>query len=190
MSGPDSDPGPEGAGPEGAGPESAGPESGGPQGVGPAQRLDLAAYLPYRLSILSNTVSGAIAAIYEARYGLSVADWRIVAILGMAPDRPLTQTALCARTRMDKVQVSRAVKRLLESGRIVRETDSTDRRRAHLRLTAQGRAVYDDVAPATLAWERDLLSRLTPAEAAILDTVIARLQQVADEMAEAPLSSG
>ncbi len=168
MSGPASEPGPEGA---------------GPQSFGPAQRLDLAAYLPYRLSILSNTVSGAIAAIYEARYGLSVADWRIVAILGMAPDRPLTQKDLCARTRMDKVQVSRAVKRLLESGRIARETDSADRRRAHLRLTAQGRAVYRDVAPATLAWERDLLSRLTPAEAAVLDTVIARLQQVADEMA-------
>ena len=155
----------------------------GPEGAGPAQRLDLAAYLPYRLSILSNTVSGAIAAIYETRYGLSVADWRIVAILGMEPEMPLTQKALCARTRMDKVQVSRAVKRLLDLGHIEREVDSADRRRAHLRLTAQGRAVYDDVAPATLAWERDLLSRLTPAEAAILDTAIARLQQVADEMA-------
>lgn len=155
----------------------------GPEGAGPAQRLDLAAYLPYRLSILSNTVSGAIAAIYETRYGLSVADWRIVAILGMEPEMPLTQKALCARTRMDKVQVSRAVKRLLDLGHIEREVDSADRRSAHLRLTGPGRAVYDDVAPATLAWERDLLSRLTPAEAAILDTAIARLQQVADEMA-------
>ena len=148
-----------------------------------APRLDLAAYLPYRLSILSNTVSGAIAAIYETRYGLSVADWRLMAVLGMEPDRPLTQKALCARTRMDKVQVSRAVKRLLERGHIEREVDNGDRRSALLRLTGQGRAVYDDVAPATLEWERELLSRLTPAEAAILDTVVARLQQVADEMA-------
>ena len=154
-----------------------------PEGAGPAPRLDLAAYLPYRLSILSNTVSGAIASIYRKRHGLAVADWRLMAVLGMEPARPLTQTALCARTRMDKVQVSRAVKRLLDLGNIEREVDSADRRRAHLQLTAQGRAVYDDVAPATLAWERDLLSRLTPAEAAILDTVIARLQQVADEMA-------
>lgn len=157
-----------------------------PKSASPAPRLDLAAYLPYRLSILSNTVSGAIAAIYVTRYGLSVADWRIVAILGMAPDRPLTQKALCARTRMDKVQVSRAVKRLLDLGHVEREIDTADRRRAHLQLTARGRAVYDDVAPATLEWERELLSRLTPAEAAILDTVIARLQQVADEMADGP----
>ena len=148
-----------------------------------APRLDLAAYLPYRLSILSNTVSGAIAAIYETRHGLSVADWRLMAVLGMDPERPLTQKALCSRTRMDKVQVSRAVKRLIDLGHIEREVDSADRRRAHLRLTGPGRAIYDDVAPATLEWERELLSRLTPAEAAILDTVIARLQEVADEIA-------
>ena len=148
-----------------------------------AARLDLAAYLPYRLSILSNTVSGAIASIYGKRHGLAVADWRLMAVMGMEPARPLTQKALCARTRMDKVQVSRAVKRLLDLGNIEREVDSADRRRAHLRLTRRGRAVYDAVAPATLEWERELLSRLTPAEAAILDTVIARLQQVADEMA-------
>jgi len=147
------------------------------------RHLDLETYLPYRLSILSNTISGAIAALYESRHGLSVADWRLMAVLGMDPDRPLTQTALCARTRMDKVQVSRAVKRLLDFGHIAREVDAADRRRAHLRLTKSGRSVYGAVAPATLEWERELLSRLTPAEAAILDTVIARLQQVADEMA-------
>ena len=153
--------------------------------AGPAapRRLDLETYLPYRLSILSNTVSGAIAGIYQERHGLTVADWRLMAVLGMEPDRPLTQKDLCVRTRMDKVQVSRAVKRLRDLGNIERQVDNADRRRAHLRLTARGRAVYGDVAPATLEWERELLSRLTPAEAAILDTVIARLQQVADEMA-------
>lgn len=157
------------------------PKSPDPKDSGHPPRLDLAVYLPYRLSILSNTVSGAIAALYETRHGLSVADWRILAILGM--ERSLTQKELCARTRMDKVQVSRAVRRLLDSGRVAREVDKADRRRAHLRLTGQGQAVYDEVAPATLAWERELLSRLTPAEVAILDTVVARLQQVADEMA-------
>ena len=171
-------------------PNKAGPNEADPASALPAGRLDLETYLPYRLSILSNTVSGAIAAIYETRYGLSVADWRILAILGMAPEDPLTQKALCARTRMDKVQVSRAVKRLLGLGHIAREVDSADRRRAHLRLTGRGRAVYDDVAPATLAWERELLARLTETEAAILDTVIARLQQVADEMAAGSARGG
>lgn len=146
--------------------------------------LDLDAYLPYRLSILSNTVSGAIAAIYEERHGLSVAEWRIMAILGMQSDARLTQKDLCTRTRMDKVQVSRAVKRLLQAGYLSRETDSEDRRRAHLHLTASGWGIYNDVAPATLAWEQALLSKLSGAEVQILDTVIARLQDIADEMAD------
>lgn len=150
----------------------------------PPPALVLDRYLPYRLSILSNTVSGAIAAIYEDRHGLSVAEWRIMAVLGMTHDQPLTQKDLCAHTRMDKVQVSRAVKRLLSIGHLEREVDAGDRRRANLRLTAGGRHVYDDVAPATLAWERRLLDRFTEAEVAVLDAVLSRLQQVADELAD------
>jgi len=145
--------------------------------------LDLSAYLPYRLSILSNTVSSAIAALYEQKHGLSVADWRIMAILGMDPDHALTHTELCARTRMDKVQVSRAVKRLLDLGHVDRTVDPADRRRVYVTLTRSGRAVYDDVAPATLAWERALLDRLTEAEVRNLDTMITRLQTIADDMA-------
>jgi len=145
-------------------------------------RLNLGAYLPYRLSILSNTVSGAIAAIYEERHGLSVAEWRIMAILGMDHAAELTQKDLCIHTRMDKVQVSRAVKRLLDAGYIAREVDDEDRRRAYLQLTNQGWAVYDDVAPATLAWERELVARLSRSEVSALDELITRLQQVADDM--------
>ena len=149
---------------------------------GARPRLDLGAYLPYRLSILSNTVSGAIAALYEERHGLSVAEWRIMAILGMDRAAKLTQKDLCIRTRMDKVQVSRAVKRLLSAGYIAREVDVEVRRRAYLQLTNQGWTVYDDVAPATLAWERQLLARLSSSEVSALDALITRLQQVADDM--------
>lgn len=150
--------------------------------------LDLDTYLPYRLSILSNTVSGAIAAIYQKPHGLSVAEWRIMAVLGMSPPQgagSITQKDLCVRTRMDKVQVSRAVKRLLQIGLISKATDDRDRRRAHLTFTPAGRAVYDQVAPATLAWERAFLDRLSAAEVAALDKVISRMQQVADDMAAA-----
>jgi len=145
-------------------------------------RLDLSAYLPYRLSILSNTVSSAIAALYEQKHQLSVADWRIMAVLGMEPDRALTQTELCSRTRMDKVQVSRAIKRLLNMGHVDRIMDPKDKRRAYLTLTKPGQRVYDDVAPITLAWERAFLSRLSKADAQTLDVMLTLLQTIADEM--------
>lgn len=142
--------------------------------------LVLDRYLPYRLSILSNTVSGAIARIYAGRYDLSIPEWRVMAVLGM--EQPLTQTQVCERTRMDKVQVSRAVARLKRTGRIARMVDDADRRRARLSLSAAGQAIYDEVAPLTLDWERRLLSKLTETERRALDSLVTMLQAVADEM--------
>lgn len=144
------------------------------------ERLQLDRYLPYRLSILSNTVSAAIARQYAESYGLSVADWRVMAVLGLA--QPLTQTAVCARTRMDKVQVSRAVARLLEMGTIDRVVDDADRRRAHLRLSARGEAIYAQVAPATLAWETRLLAGFSAEERETLDALVSKLQAAAEAL--------
>ncbi len=44
--------------------------------------LELERFLPYRLSVLSNTVSQAIAATYERRFALTITEWRVMAVLG------------------------------------------------------------------------------------------------------------
>ena len=44
--------------------------------------LELERFLPYRLSVLSNTVSQAIADSYERRFELSITEWRVMAVLG------------------------------------------------------------------------------------------------------------
>ena len=44
--------------------------------------LDLEHFLPYRLSVLSNTISAAIARDYGERFGLAVTEWRVLAVLG------------------------------------------------------------------------------------------------------------
>ena len=48
--------------------------------------LDLEHFLPYRLSVLSNRISQAIAARYARRFGIGVTEWRVVAVLGRYPD--------------------------------------------------------------------------------------------------------
>lgn len=125
-------------------------------------QLDLDHFLPYRLSVLSNRISQGIARRYESRFGLSVTGWRLMAALGLEPD--LSATALAERIAMDKVAVSRAVNALLAQGRLERRFDGTDRRRSILRLSAEGRAIYDAVVPMALAYERSLLDGLSPAE--------------------------
>ena len=136
--------------------------------------LDLEHFLPYRLSVLSNTISQTIAAEYEARFGLSVTQWRAMAILGRHDD--LAARDVAARSAMDKVAVSRALAGLVEKGFVRRATAREDKRESRLRLTAAGRRVHDDIVPLALAHERALLERLTPEERHWLMRILDALQ--------------
>ena len=120
--------------------------------------LDLEHFLPYRLSVLSNRISQDIARLYADRFGLGITEWRVLAVLGRRDG--LSAREVAERTAMDKVAVSRAVASLLEAGRIERETHGDDRRRSVLRLSPAGRAIYEDVAPMALAYQRRLLEGL------------------------------
>src|SRR5471030_719714 len=84
-------------------------------------RLDLDRFMPYRLSVLTNRVSHAIARHYSQRFSLSIPEWRDMAVLGQTPG--LSAREVAARTAMDKVQVSRAVASLLRAKRIARVDD-------------------------------------------------------------------
>ena len=139
----------------------------------PKMRLQLEDFLPYRLSVLTNLVSTAIAGAYRERFGLSIPEWRVLAVLANSPDLSAAQVA--QRTAMDKVAVSRAVRSLLKSTRLERRMARADRRRSVLRLTAAGREVHAGVAPFALAYERALLEPLTRRERMALDRTLAVL---------------
>jgi len=135
--------------------------------------LDLDHFLPYRLSILSNRASDAIARHYSDRFGLSVPEWRVMAVLGQAPGMSARDVA--QRTAMDKVQVSRAVASLVDARRVKREGDETDGRVTRLSLTAKGQAIYDEVVPLALHLEEVFLAALTLEERKTLNTLMDKL---------------
>lgn len=138
-----------------------------------AEELRLEEFLPYRLAILSHTVSTTIAHVYDERFGLSIPEWRVIAILGRFPG--LSAVEVAERTLMDKVAVSRAVTKLIKNGRIDRQFADADRRRSILNLSAEGRRVHDEVAPLALQFERDLLAGLDDDERAKLNGIMDRL---------------
>ena len=119
------------------------------------EELILEEFLPYRLAVLSHTVSTTIAKVYEKRFGLSIPEWRVIAILGRFPG--LSAVEVADRTMMDKVAVSRAVTKLIKNGRIDRQFADADRRRSILNLSEEGQKVHNEVAPLALAFEEDLL---------------------------------
>jgi DNA-binding MarR family transcriptional regulator len=146
-----------------------------------ADRLHLEHFVPYRLSVLTNIVSQSIAEAYEREFGLSIPQWRVIAVLARYPD--LSAIEVAERTAMDKVAVSRAVQGLLASRRLLRTYDSGDRRRSRLRLSGSGESVYTRVAPLALRYEKKLLDALSPTDRRTLDRLLDRLGKRAKAMA-------
>lgn len=148
--------------------------------------LRLERFLPYRLSVLSNTLSRALAEAYAERYGLSINEWRVMAIVGRFPGSSAAEVA--DRAAMDKVAVSRAVTRLLDAGRLRRRTSPDDRRRSVLVLSRAGRRIYRSLTPVLLEYERQLLASLSAGERAQLDRMLSRLTDAAASLGPPRLS--
>ena len=145
------------------------------------ESLVLDDYIPYRLSIASNAVSRLIARAYEDRFGLTVPQWRLMAVLA---EKPMTQQQIVVRTQMDKVTVSRAAQGLVIRHLVGRAAHEADGRSHILTLTEQGRALHADIAPLALAYEAALLSGLTGEEIDTLKRLLMRVEGVAGKLAE------
>lgn len=144
--------------------------------------LRLEKFLPYRLSVLSNRVSNAIAQAYGTRFDLTIPAWRVMAILGRFPD--LSAADLVEQTAMDKVAISRAVSSLFKNDYISRSEDPSDRRRQVLNLTELGREVYERIVPLAQQYENDLMSSLSAEERQQLDSIIEKLMDRAQAWAD------
>ena len=146
-----------------------------------ANTLKLDDFLPYRLSIASNRVSGAIATAYHALFGLRIPEWRLVAVL--AEGGEMTQLSIGRVTRMDKVTVSRAAQALVERGLVSRQPNAGDKRSHLLSLTATGRALYDQVAPKAIELEAAVFEQLDPNERKALSAMLDRIEEAAAAVA-------
>ncbi len=142
--------------------------------------LKLDEFLPYRLSIASNAVSDAVATAYRTLFGLRIPEWRLVAVL--AEGGAMSQQALCGRTRMDKVTVSRAAIALVDRGLVGRAANPGDQRSHLLTLSGEGKALYAEVAPKAIELERRIFAAFSDVERRQLGEMLARLEQAAKSL--------
>ena len=140
--------------------------------------LELERFLPYRLSILSNRVSLAIAREYQERFDLGMTEWRVMAVLARFDSDGLSAREVAERTAMDKVAVSRALARLVDAKRVVRRVHAGDKRRSVLRLATAGWKIHDTIAPLAREHERELLARLDAADRRALVRILDQLAPV------------
>lgn len=153
------------------------------------ETLLLDSYLPYRLSVASNAVSGLIARAYEDRFALTIPQWRLICVL--AEDGGLSQVQIVARTVMDKVTVSRAAQGLVKRRLVGRSQNKADGRSHVLALTSAGRSLHAEIAPLALAYEAALIAGLAPEDVILLKRLLGRLQAAAGQLSgESPPPAG
>lgn len=144
------------------------------------QAFVLQDFLPYRLSVLAETVSAIFARRYEERFGLSIPEWRVMAVLGEASPRSTQQ--VIDRTGMDRVRVSRAVIRLSDKGLLHRHPQANDQRAHMLSLSPGGRKMHGRIVPLAQDMQCRLAGALSAVERTRFERILAKLLAEASDM--------
>lgn len=144
----------------------------------PKASLPLEHWIGYRFSLISARLGNYVAQMYASRHDLTMPAWRSLAVI--ARYQPLTAKQLAMLTSSDAFKVARAIELLVRRGLIRRDVDKTDRRRASLRLTAQGRKIYRDIERFVVRIERELAATLDASELATLRQCLDKIDQQLD----------
>lgn len=94
-----------------------------------------------------------------ARFGLTRPEFDVLTALRRV-DHEITPSRLARETFASGAAVTKRLRALEERGLVARRTGDRDRRVSHLSLTDDGRALVDEVLPAQLEHEADLLGAL------------------------------
>jgi DNA-binding MarR family transcriptional regulator len=132
-------------------------------------------FLPYELSVTASRTSRLFARRFEAAFGISIAEWRVLVVVGRYGT--ITPSTVAERTDMDKVKVSRATASLVAANLLEQGPAPHDGRARLLRLTRKGRVVHDGIVPLSLTLEAQLAAGLTDEEWALLRSCLRRLQE-------------
>jgi DNA-binding MarR family transcriptional regulator len=145
--------------------------------------FQLESFLPYQLSVAANRISRLFARRYSREFGLSIAEWRVMAVVGRFG--AITASVVAERTEMDKVKVSRAAAALLGAGLLAQAPDPQDGRARLLRLTDKGRKVHGAIVARARTLADDLEAGMDTAELAALQQALGRIAAHARKLEQA-----
>ena len=141
--------------------------------------------ISHRVLVLSNTLALAAARYYPRRFGVRLAEWRVIDALHAGEGR-ISAVHIGRWLKTDKAWVSRSVDRLVAAGHVRRRPDPEHGRRVLLELTRKGERAYAAIAAAARQRNQHLLEALTAAEQRALEHVLGKLQARAVELLADP----
>ncbi|WP_417241622.1 MarR family winged helix-turn-helix transcriptional regulator [Celeribacter sp.] len=139
--------------------------------------MTLEDFFPYRLAVAAETFSRNLSQVYGREYGLSREEWRFLFLLADVPN--MTSRELSRRTTLDKVQISRAAKRLEDKGYISSAVLEDDRRLRRYEISTTGAEVFRELMPQVKARTSEIISALSSDDLAALSKGLEALQVAA-----------
>jgi DNA-binding MarR family transcriptional regulator len=129
-------------------------------------KLDLADYMPYLVNRLGAAFVARFTADALAPRGVSIAEWRVLAVLGSSG--PQRQTDLSELTSIETSTMSRLVTRLIRAGLVSRWRNARNSREVVVQLTAQGTKAVTEMTPIALDLEAQAIRALPRRELAVV----------------------
>lgn len=144
--------------------------------------LPLTNFLTYRMARVQAKLNAQGARLLKEVADLSLAQWRILAVLGM--EGGTTSAQLSRGAQIDKGLLSRKLKTLIDAGLVASTPHATDRRVQNLALTEAGQAKYEATLPHTRARQEKLRGLMRPDELALFYAALERIEAALDREAE------
>jgi DNA-binding MarR family transcriptional regulator len=135
--------------------------------------LALETSISVQASVLAKLLDRRLARLVVERFGLTVAEYRVLAQVMLYPRS--TVRAIAERSFVDKAQVSRAAAALEGEAYITRDMLDHDRRSPVFTVTRTGKALLNRIIPLREAQERDIEAELGPAELETLRRILPAL---------------
>ncbi|KUF09328.1 MarR family winged helix-turn-helix transcriptional regulator [Pseudoponticoccus marisrubri] len=139
----------------------------------------LSHFLTYKMARVQAKLNAQTSRILRENVGITLTQWRLIALIGSA--ERTTAAHLSRLAAMDKGLISRNVKTLVGARLVASHRDTDDSRAHHLRLTAQGREVYDRMMPRMSTRQEKLRDRLTAEELEVFLAALDKLEAAADD---------
>ncbi|MEM8802748.1 MAG: MarR family transcriptional regulator [Pseudomonadota bacterium] len=128
---------------------------------------------------LQASLNAQATSLLKANSGLSLVEWRLIQTLRMHKNASLSEIARIVQ--MDKGQLSRKIKAMVEKGLLRTETDKQDQRVQHLKVTAAAERLSEKMMPTMEARQELLLADISADDLATFYEVVDKLEKASKQ---------
>ena len=136
-------------------------------------RLDLGEFLPYLTNRVGMIVAEQFGADALAEHGLSIAMWRVMAVLASRGSQ--RQIDLADLTSIEVSTLSRLVTRLIRKSLVTRARSANSNREVTVKLSPKGQSLVNHLIPIALDFEAAAIAGLSAKDIGVLKRCLRRM---------------